>query len=229
MRRLLFRRLNKSLYPSICIVLLISASQIQCGRSDGTTFNNSDAISDSLSYFFPEERESIKLVFTTKNSMSEYDKDSDLKFSTFFLLKVYVINDTVEYYNERNTLLEMSHIQYKSDNNDYFIIGSEYELLKKYSLESLRINYRDIDIDKLVPYFGDIFDSSLEWYSEETICKLNGEYTIAIIDSRTENVLKLKKNPNSWEILPDKIKHGYLTGASFSDKNQTIIYWVCTW
>jgi hypothetical protein len=53
-------------------------------------------------------------------------------------------------------------------------------------------------------------------------------YNILILKTNYKNVLDAKYT-YTWDLLPERLKHGYTSGVAFNQIDPYIIYWVVVW
>lgn len=223
--------MKKIVYIFIAVVFITSCTNGQNENNKKSQTKEVYLIPDSLYSFFPnnpDEYKGIKLNTLVTNAEEIDLPYSKQEFAITYLTKVFMYTDTSYFVKKKKELLNLSIKKFNSIDTNYFIIGSERYLLKRYDTLDLKEKYFNIDDSYLMMDFHSIFNNNKDFHSEFTICDLPEDYKILILKSGNEYVLP-EKYRNSWEILPEKLKHGYISGAALKEAESIMIYWVVAW
>ncbi len=215
-----------------CIFVLLCISMSGCSgqRSDIST-GKKYSIPDSLFSFFSDSLmkfEHANLLLYSTNAEIMDIPYTPREFEITFLSKIYKYTDTGDFSKCLKEYQSLSLKSIKSENNDYFIIGSERDMVAKYDTTILKNMYIHFNETNLIINFHELFNRTEQFYDSTTICGLPKGYTILIIKSGNEYIMP-EEYKTEWQILPDKIKHGYRSGVAFKDGEPYMIYWVVAW
>jgi len=216
-------------YTIIFLILVLYACN---GQNNGNFKKNDEfgikyTIPDSIYSFFPTNLSADWLSTNAKVNTSGIPLLPD-KFIVNFIVKRYKFNDKDLY----NSLI-ISHKEHSlyftfSESDDYAIIEGERDLRKQIGDSLLKANYSNLLEKKLIMGFSVIFDREPEFYSYKNKCGLPDGYEILVLKSGNKFILpEIEKI--DWEVLPERLKHGYLSGIAFKESEPYIIYWVVAW
>lgn len=124
---------------------------------------------------------------------------------------------------KRNALKKM-----KVSDNSYFIIDKERKMLNKYNKDTLSHLFSEYANSLFVINFNCIYPSERNWVDSTTTCGLSEDFTLYFFKYGTSTILE-KENPYDWELLPERIKHGYSCGVAISEEKLIALYWVLAW
>ncbi len=211
------------------ILIIANTSLTSCQDLNRSMTRKQYYVPDSLFSFFPKSDTLFSGLHlkTTIGTPKSFDPESMCMFGVYFLSEYYSCNDSlrklnlIKYYS--NTAIR----SFKADDKDnYFIIGDEYELLKKYDTSFLKKTYEEIhDCSFLLPHFSEFETQMQILYDTTNICSLPNTYEIYVIKAGNYN----NEGKNEWRLLPAKIKHGYSSGVAIDIKSSIIIYWSLVW
>lgn len=212
---------KQNLFILTVIVFLHALMLTNCG----SPHIRSSIIPDSLYYFFPNGDKNLSLLYSSNNSEIVIQ---DLQyFDPYIIIEVYKIKDNYDETKQKYKTLANTVIN--SADTIYHSLESQYELEKKYSKETLLNIYKDYDEKILIYPIGERlkdFDSVL--YNQKTVSNLPLNFDLYIFKSGLDNVM-VSAPGSSWDILPDKLKHGYNSGVAFNDTDPYIIFWALAW
>lgn len=159
--------------------------------------------------------------------------DTDLpyfaeEFVITYIVKGYEYQDTAWFTQSEKSLLEKGTLGIEPGKDGYFIIGSERDMLSSFDTIRLKEQYQNHLNTPLVLNFHEIFKEKQNLYDKTTTSGLPDDYKILIVKSGNEYVLP-EKYRYDWQLLPEKIRHGYTSGIAYSKKEKSIIYWVVAW
>ena len=133
-------------------------------------------IPDSLYCFFPQDEPLFsnlifeKIIGTPKN---DYSSSSLCLFAPSYIGEVYICIDSIKREQLCTMYKKIAKREFAANDNYYFVIGSEYELSKKYDSIFLKNAYVKIqDYSDLIPYFQELFDLNEINYDTITLCTL---------------------------------------------------------
>ena len=223
--------MNKFVYFVLAFFIVISSSCMRRDNDQEGKTKGKYIIPDSLYSFFPEKdfvfnkkRVKIKTNNAEKTNLPYYKYE----FAITFYVKVYQYTDKSYFFETKKSYVNQSINKFESAENNYFVIGSERDLFSRYDTLELKKKYLNLNkIDLVLDFHGILKDHS-DFYNQNTICGLPKNYEILKLISGDEFVLP-KKYKNSWEVLPDKFKHGYLGGVAYNESEYSMIFWVAAW
>lgn len=211
-------------------ILAFFVGVINCScQNKNSIKNESYEIPDSLFSFFPNENvkdNDYALSFFVENAKKmEYPYIPE-EFEITYIVKGYcfktnLIKNTALQYFSHNTLKKFT-----ADSDNFFLIGSERELLNQY--DSITLKSKFVENQELIPNFHELVQNEKNIYNSHTLCGLSNEYKIWLLKSGNNYVLP-KEYKYEWSLLPEKIKHGYRSGLAFTENDLCIIYWVVVW
>ena len=187
--------------------------------------NDKYIIPDSLYAFFPKKDSDCKLGIYITNAVENNLPYFFEEFSINYIIKVYSYNNNKLVTALKKDFLRTSINKFTAKDSTYFIIGSERNLLKEYDSLQIKNIYHNYQKNSLILNFGDFFKNKSKFYSQYTLCKLPESYDILILKMNYKNVLDAKYTYN-WDLLPERLKHGYTSGVAFNQTDPYIIYWV---
>jgi len=227
----IFPAFQKQNYMKLFFALLIIILLCQCKSRLEITDRNNSIITDSAFNFFPHTTSNIILEKVVTNATLKNSNQPLIFFNPLFYVELIDFKESVEFNEEIAKNERISKSQFMSQDSCYFIIGSEWEMTKTFDSADLIKKYDNIQLNQIIPFFGEILSPEDNCLSSNTICGLTEGYKIMILSSEYRCVVKdgKLKNINGWSALPIKLKHGYIRGLAFSTKEQRIIYWVVTW
>ena len=189
-------------------------------------------IPDSLYCFFPQDEPLFsnlifeKIIGTPKN---DYSSSSLCLFAPSYIGEVYICIDSIKREQLCTMYKKIAKREFAANDNDYFVIGSEYELSKKYDSIFLKNAYVKIqDYSDLIPYFQELFDLNEINYDTITLCTLPSSYKLFVLKSGKCSVYA-DINPYEWILLPQNLRHGYNCGVAIDPKSPYILYWAILW
>lgn len=158
---------------------------------------------------------------------SQYPYFTD-EFELLYRWEVYRCNDSGLLKQFQNQCLQSAVYVVNPSDNLFFTFDNEQSLKMRYDtvvLEGLFEN--TLDCGHLVPNFKNIFDFILD----------GNEHSRVSPDSLVLYVLKFGDNfilpqdyKYSWDLLPDRIRHGYNSGVAFYKNTPDCIYsWAIAW
>jgi len=212
------------------VLFVVCTSFNSCQDLNRSIMRNNSIIPDTLYSFFPQNDtlfDGLHLKTITGTPKSSI-QDSLCMFATYFLAEYYSCKDSSRKYNlleyYRNTAIRSFNAV---DNEKYFIIGDEYDLQIKYDTSFLRKSYERIpDCSFLLPDFS-AFEPEIKFsYDTSNLCSLPDTYEIFVIKA---GICDVGVKKNEWNLLPAKIKHGYISGVAIDIKRPIIIYWSVMW
>lgn len=186
-------------------------------------------IPDTLCAFFQEySNEKSKPIISVTNA-----GDTDLpyfaeEFVITYIVKGFSCQDTAWFTQLRESLTSKGALGIKSGEDDYFVIGSERDMLSSFDTITLREQYQNHSNIPLVLNFHEIFKETQNLYDKTTISGLPRDYEILIVKSGNEYILP-EKYKFDWNLLPESIKHGYASGVAYSKNELSILYWIVAW
>lgn len=166
-------------------------------------------------------------MFSSKGEITNIPYDP-IEFEVSYLSNIYKCNHLMSL---NKLILEYKSLSLSSINTEsenYFIIGSESDMLKLYDSIYLKNKYQKYKESILILSFHEIFKDFFMLYDSTTICGLPKGYEILVLKSGKDYVLP-KKYKTEWSILPPEIKHGYCSGVAFKEGEPYIIYWAVAW
>ncbi|MEY1639106.1 hypothetical protein [Tenuifilum osseticum] len=184
-------------------------------------------IPDSLFDFFPKQAENAKAIFFINNAGATDLPYSNEEFAITFVLKAYEYLDTTNFTNITTDFSRMAINKYSVRKDNYFIVGSERDMLERFDTLYIKEQYLS-KTNSLVMNFHGILNSEPNFYDSTTLCGLPPDYEILILKQGHQYVLP-EKYKTEWYLMPDNIKHGYLSGIACSKIKHQIIYWAATW
>lgn len=181
-----------------------------------------------FSFYKDYSNEELKPFITVTNA-----GDTELpyfaeEFVITYLVKGFFCQNTGWLMQTKERIIKDGSFGIKSGENNYFIIGSERELLHSYDTTNLKEKYAYHINAPLVLNFHEVINIKDTFYDKATLCGLPGDYEIFIIKSGNKYVLP-EKYRYEWEILPEKIRHGYSGGMAFSKDKLYVYYWLVAW
>jgi len=219
-----------SVFVFIAIICLNSCTLNQQKKSPYEQHAYEDYIfPDTIFSFYKDYfNEELKPFITVTNA-----SDTELpyfaeEFVITYLVKGFLCEDADWLMHIKERLLENGSFRIKSAENNYFIIGSERELLHSYDTTNLKEKYAYHINAPLVLNFHEVINKRDNLYDKITLCGLPGDYEIFVIKSGNKYVLP-EKYRYEWEILPEKIRHGYSSGMAFSKDKLYVYFWVVAW
>jgi len=183
-------------------------------------------IPDSLFKFYPKEL--TNLTPETYSSDAFKDKNSIIPFfdyTCFSYLKRYNIKKNDLFYSYIDSLNEYFIDSIDIVNDEYSIIGNQFDIEKQLGTSKSLINYKSFDKNKILFSFNDCFSETSPF---ETKCGLNKTFKMYILMKGYEFILPQKYYSDNT-FLPEGYRHGYLSGVAYSIEEQKIIYWTCAW
>jgi len=211
---------------------LLSISMIGCsGQGNDISIGKKYSIPDSLYSFFSDSLikfDHANLLFYSTNAVITDIPYTPMEFEITYLTKIYKYTDTGDFSQFQKEYQSLSLKSIKSEGSDYFIIGSERDMVAKYDTAILKNKYNHFKETNLIINFYELFNRIEQFYDSNTICGLSKGYTILVLKSGNEYIMP-EKYKTEWQILPDKIKHGYRSGVAFKGGKPYIIYWVVAW
>lgn len=191
-------------------------------------------IPDSLFSFFPDKTDMYE-DFKVENIFVNAEKSEvSLRLSEFdptILVEIYQGKNLKILQHLLNDYRFQAISSVKSQNKDYFVLGSERELLKRYDILQLKEQYAKLDDKPLIFNFRESccdIDFPSRCCDTTTISGLPLGYEILILKSGSDIVLS-QDHLYEWSVLPDHLKHGYRGGVAFKEGESYIIYWVIAW
>lgn len=189
-------------------------------------------IPDSIFSFFPDFSSNFKgfeLIVMTENALKS---EFPLILSEFDPVKIV---ETYQCNTENSQILENQYYKQalftiSSQDSNYFVIGSERELLKRYDSLRLKEKYFRNSKPAIIFYFNEVFNKKQHPFTGDTstICGLPKDFEILVLKSGNEYVLP-QDHFYDWSILPKGLRHGYRSGVAFKKRGTYIIYWVVAW
>ena len=223
--------MKKIIYIIITVVFAISCTNGQNKDDKKNQKDEAYVIPDSLYSFFPDNSSdnkknklSIEVTNAEKTDLPYYK----VEFAVKLLAKVYICEDTSYYAKRKDIFISQSINRFKSENTSYLIIGSERDLLEDYDKLELKEKYLNFKDNPLVLNFKEVFYEIPNFQSSSTICGLPEGYEILILKSGNEYVLP-EKYKMDWDVLPEELKHGYISGVALKESEGIMIYWVVAW
>lgn len=220
--------MKRILYLSIILFCFCSCSSGQ--HKDNKLIehpNENFIIPDSLFDFFPKQTENAKAIFFINNAGNTDLPYSNEEFAITFVLKAYEYLDTTNFTSITTDFSRIAINKYSVRKDNYFIVGSERDILERFDTLYIREQYLS-KTNSLVMNFHGILNNEPNFYDSTTLCGLPADYEILILKQGYQYVLP-EKYKTEWHLMPDNIKHGYLSGVSCSKIKHQIIYWVATW
>jgi len=216
----------------ILIAVICSSSCISKQQKEGIVEQVSCEnyiIPDSLYSFFAKYfNEKLKpLLFVTNAGDMDLPYFAE-EFVITYIVKGFSCQDTAWFTQTREKLIENVPFRKQSKEDNYFIIGSERDMLNSFNTIILREKYQQHLNAPLVLNFHEIFKDKQNLYDKTTMSGLPGDYEIFVIKSGNEYVLP-EKYKYDWELLPQKIRHGYSSGMAYSEKEFSVLFWVVAW
>ena len=213
------------------MLFVVSMSFISCQDFNRSKMRDFYLIPDSLYSFFPQNDtlfDDLRLESIIGTPKYSSGLDSLCMFAIIYLAEYYSCNDSSRKQNLLEYYRNMAIRTFKADENDnYFVIGDEYELIEKYDTSFLRKSYEKIsDCSFLLPYFSEFGTEIQLLYDTANICSLPNTYEIFVIKA---GIYTAEDKKNEWRLLPAKIKHGYSSGVAIDRKSPIIIYWSLMW
>lgn len=215
-------------YIAVLSLFICSCTSGQHKENKSIVYPMEDfTIPDSLFNFFPKQSPKVKALLLINNA-----GDTDLpyfpeEFDVTFVLKAYEYLDTVHFSSVTTDFSRMAINKYSVGENNYFIVGSERDMLERFDTLYIKEQYLS-KTNSLVMNFHGILNSEPNFYDSTTLCGLPADYEILILKQGYQYVLP-EKYKTEWRLMPDNIKHGYLRGVACSKTKHQIIYWVATW
>lgn len=212
------------------LVVLLSIYIAGCkGQTEQTS--SKYIIPDSIYSFFPNSSQKDKnidldIIVTNANDIAAPYFSTE--FAVTFLIEIYKYNDPNTLIKTQRELEFNSEQTMASESKDYFIIGSERELISRYDSITLASNYSRVKDNDLILNFHETLNENNKFYAATTICGLPKGYTILLLKSGNKYVMP-EKYKTQWSILPDNLKHGYRSGVAFKYGDPFMIFWVVTW
>lgn len=146
--------------------LLIIPFCISCHQRDRSKvqfYEVNYIIPDTLLNFFDEYfNEELKPLIHITNAGGTELPYYATEFAVTFIVEVYFCKDTVWLAKLEEDFKKNGALRIKSDEDDYFVIGSERYLLNSYDTVELSKRYRNLFDKPLVPYFHGIFKDDSE-------------------------------------------------------------------
>jgi hypothetical protein len=221
------------------VILVVVLSVSSCIFSQKDFFStvgeqlkrNNYVIPYSLFSFFPNKTskyKDLKIVSIFENAKKTEPLFNLLEFSTIEIIETYQC-DTKESLQELiKEYRSQSIFSVESESKEYFVLGSGWELSKKYDTIQLKEQYIKLEEIPLVFHFRESFEDMPFLYDTTTISGLPSGYEILVLKSGNEFVLP-QDQLYEWSVLPDNLKHGYRSGVAFKKNEPYIIYWVMAW
>ena len=216
---------------SIFLVCLINCSCQNRNNSINKNYQEHYIIPDSLYSFFPKEsfgKNNFNLIFHSTNAKKNNLPYFKEEFAVTELVTIYKCNDKLKFDSLKNIYMGEHICQFLSGERNYFIIGSERDMLNLYDSLLLKKKYQIIDLKGFIINLHKILKEEPIFYDSTTTCGLRKQYKILVLKSGDKYILP-DKYKYEWSILPNKIKHGYRSGVAYKDSEPYLIYWVVAW
>lgn len=219
---------------SVLLLVLAFATFLvtSCQDVNRSIMRKSYILPDSLYNFFPQKEPLYgdlifnKIIGTPKNDPSS---SSLCMFSPSYMGELYTCSDSLKRDQLCRMYKKIAIREFTSSDDNYFIIGSEYELSKKYDSSFFKEAYVKIhDCSYLIPYFQELFDFNEISYDTVTLCTLPSSYNLFVLKSGKCPVLA-NINSYEWNLLPQNVRHGYNCGVAINPKSPYILYWALLW
>ena len=224
----------------IIIIFVIGISISSCTFSQKTSDEKTNdnisnkgkyVIPDSLFSFFPDKSskyKGLKMIKFFENAQQSENSLTLLEFDPTKIIKAYqcgnkeILQQLIEEYRSQ------SMFSIKTESNDYFVMGSAWELSKKYDTLELKEQFIKLNDVPLVFNFRESFYDIPLLYDATTISGLPVGYEMLILKSGNSIVLP-QNQLSEWSVLPNNLKHGYRSGVAFKEDTPYIIYWIVAW
>ena len=218
-------------YAVFFLMLVLCA----CNGQRKNPFNRLDefgikyTIPDTIYSFFPQNSAGVTDWLSTNAQVDTSDVPLiPDKFIVQLIVKRYKFNNKDLFASIVNSHKEQSLYSTFSESDDYALIYAERDLRKQIGDSLLKENFSNLLEKKLIMGFSEVFDRDPDFYSYRNKCGLPDGYDILVLKSGNEFILPERYNFD-WDILPEKLKHGYLSGVAFKENEPYIIYWVVAW
>ena len=209
-----------------------------CNGQIGNLFNRLDDfgieynIPDSIYSFFPQKGHNTNIIADWLSTNARINTSGvpliPDKFIVSLIVKRYKCNNKDLFVSIVNSHKKQALYSTFSESDDYAIIDDERDLRKQIGDSLLKENYSNLLEKKLIMGFSEVFDRDPSFYSYKNKCGLPDGYEILVLKSGNKFVLPERYNFD-WDILPETLKHGYLSGVAFKESEPYIIYWVVAW
>lgn len=188
-------------------------------------------IPDSIYSFFPDG--SNRFCKMKIESIATAAEENNIpyfatEFAISFISKIYINSDIEDISKFQKEYKSLAKNIIKSESSDYFIIGSERELVTKYDTVTLKNKYQKFYGTELIINFHEILNRTEKFYDSTTTCGLPKGYIVLVLKSGNDYIMP-EKYRTEWKILPENIRHGYRSGVAYKDDEPYIIYWVVSW
>lgn len=221
--------------PKKILLLLLFLSLVSCQetkRKNEVTENVFSEqqikydIPDSLYSFFPKEYNE-NLMLLSYNADSSDEVVIPTQFDILYLIKAYSFSDQSLSDSLLKKYKKIALNFIRAESNDYHIIDSESQLLDFMGDTLVKQNFKGMNIYNTIPCF-EHYCKSTPLYNPVNKCGLQNGYIISVLKAGNKFVLP-EKYKYKWEMLPQKMQHGYLSGVAYNELTPYIIYWVIAW
>jgi|GEM_PF-3148979 len=221
---------KKILLLLLLFLLLVSCSEtMQKKEVKENVFSEQQIkydIPDSLYSFFPKKYNE-KLMLLSYNADSTDEVVIPARFDILYLIKVYSFSDQSLSDSLIKKYKKIALNSIRAESNDYHIIDSESQLIDFMGDTLLKQNFKGMNIYNTIPRF-EHYCKNTPLYYRANKCGLQNGYIISVLKAGNKFVLP-EKYKYKWEMLPQKMQHGYLSGVAYNNLTPFIIYWVVAW
>lgn len=186
-------------------------------------------IPDSLYSFYPKKESSgfTGSGYIETNARRKYGYDKISFFTDAYYIKAQLPSSRYSYNKLIKESRENAIDSLELTDDKYFIVRNQEDLFAIYDTLFLREKYQHSEY--ILPYFGGYTEARhRNGYQPLSICGLPDDFKIIILKSGRNFVLPVYKKYD-WDILPQKVKHGYTSGVAYRTPNDMIVYWCIAW